>query len=95
MPERALLELFSDAGKLQSLEETVNLVEGVRNLRLDVLEKLLVHTTRVKVVRLARALSEELDLPWAGLARQHSARLGSDSRWIAVTRDKKTLSLRK
>jgi hypothetical protein len=95
VPERALLELFSDTGKLQSLEETMHLADSVRNLRGDVLDKLLSHTTRVKVVRLAKSLAEELELPWRDIARRHSDRLGSSSRWVAVTRDKKTLSLKK
>ncbi len=94
-PERALLELFSDTGKFQSLEETMNLAENVRHLRPDVLETLLTHTTRVKVVRLAKTVAENLDLPWFEVAQKHSERLGSSSRWIAVTRDKKILNLKK
>ena len=95
VPERALLELFSDTGKLQSLEETMNLAESLRNLRPDVLEMLLSHTTRIKVVRQAKALAENLDLPWLDLAHKHSQRLGSERRWIAVTRDKRILTLKK
>ncbi len=95
VPERALLELFSDTGKLQSLEETLNVAESVRHLRPDVLETLLAHTTRVKVVRLAKSLAESLELPWLEIAKQHNERLGSSSRWIAVTRDKKILHLKK
>ena len=95
VPERALLELFSDTGKLQSLEETLNIAESVRHLRPDVLETLLTHTTRVKVVRLAKLLAESLDLPWLEIAKKHNERLGSSSRWIAVTRDKKILHLKK
>lgn len=95
VPERALLELFSDTGKLQSLEETMNLSENVRHLRSDVLETLLAHTTRIKVVPLAKAVAENLDLPWLEIARKHSERLGSSKRWIAVTQDKKILYLKK
>jgi hypothetical protein len=95
VPERALLELFSDTGKLQSLEETLNVSESVRHLRPAVLETLLTHTTRVKVVRLAKSLAESLELPWLEIAKKHSERLGSSSRWVAVTRDKKILHLKK
>ena len=95
VPERALLELFSDTGKLQSLEETLNVAESVRHLRPDVLETLLAHTTRVKVVRLAKLLAESLELPWVEVAKKHNKRLGSSSRWVAVTRDKKILHLKK
>ena len=95
VPERALLELLSDTGKLQSLEETLNVAESIRHLRLDVMDTLLTHTTRVKVVRLAKALAENLELPWLEIAKTHNERLGSSSRWIAVTRDKKILRLKK
>lgn len=95
VPERALLELFSDTGKLQSLEETLNVAESVRHLRPDVLETLLAHTTRVKVVRLVKSLAESLGLPWLEIAKKHNERLGSSSRWVAVTRDKKILHLKK
>lgn len=95
VPERALLELFSDTGKLQSLEETMNVAEGARHLRPDVLETLLTHTTRVKVVRLAKTFAENLELPWLDLARKHSERIGSPSRWVAVTRDKRILHLKR
>ncbi len=95
VPERALLELFSDTGKLQSLEETLNIAGSVRHLRPDVLETLLTHTTRVKVVRLAKSLAESLDLSWLEIAKKHNERLGSSSSWVAVTRDKKILYLKK
>lgn len=95
VPERALLELFSDTGKLQSLEETLNVAQSVRHLRPDVLETLMTHTTRVKVVRLAKSLAESLELPWLEVAKKHNERLGSSSRWVAVTRDKKILHLKK
>lgn len=95
VPERALLELFSDTGKLQSLEETLNVAESIRYLRPDVLETLLTHTTRVKVVRLAKLLAERLELPWFEIAKKHNERLGSSSRWVAMTRDKKILHLKK
>jgi hypothetical protein len=95
VPERAFLELFSDTGKLQSLEETMNLAESVHQLRPEILETLLAHSTRVKVVRLAKIVAEDLELPWLEIAKIHNNRLGSSSRWIAVTRDKKIIRLKK
>lgn len=83
-PERALLELLSDVGKWQTLEETRNLVENVRNLRVPLMDELLAHVTRIKIVRLAHALADELNLPWLNLAQKHSDRLGGGQRWIAV-----------
>jgi hypothetical protein len=78
-----------------TVDEMLNIAESVRHLRPDVLETLLAHTTRVKVVRLAKTLAESLELPWLEVAKKHNERLGSSSRWIAVTRDKKILHLKK
>ena len=79
--ERALLELLSDVGKGQGLEEARHLLESARTLRRPVLEELLAHVQRIKVARLACHMAEELGLPWADLAHQHSARLGGGG-WI-------------
>lgn len=94
-PERAILELLSDAGKFQSLEETRHLVECARNLRLSLFEELLSHLSRIKVARLATDLAESLELPWKDVAKQHSARLGGAARWIAVTRTGERLDLKR
>lgn len=81
-PERALLELFSEVGTFVSYEDVRNLAESARNLRLDVLEHLLAHCTRIKVVRLAHRLAQELRLPWESLARENSERIGGAERWV-------------
>ena len=61
-PERALLELASDIGKRlakgQPLEEAINIASSLRNLRPKVLETLLSHCTRVRVVKLGRDRGE-------------------------------------
>ena len=93
--ERALLELLSDVGKFQTLEETGNLAESARNLREPVMDELLAHVKRIKVARLARRLSEELELPWAALARTHSDRLGGADRWVAVSKTGVRLELKR
>jgi len=40
-------------------------------------------------------MAENFDLTWVDVARKHSERLGSSNRWIAFTRDKKILQLKK
>jgi hypothetical protein len=80
--ERAVLELLSDAGKRQSLEETENLLESTRALRPEVLDELMSHLTRIKVARLADKLSANLQLPWKDVANKHSLRLGGGARWV-------------
>ncbi|MDM0004800.1 type IV toxin-antitoxin system AbiEi family antitoxin domain-containing protein [Variovorax sp. J22G73] len=76
VPERALLQLLRDVGKTKTLQDSRNLVERMHNLHLPVLDKLLAHTTRIKVLRLTRFLSEKLGLPWAQVARTHSESMG-------------------
>lgn len=95
VPERALLELLSDVGKTQSLQEARQLVEGLRTLREKVFDKLLAHTIRIKVVRLAELLGKELDLPWAATAKRHSQRIGGGKRWVAVAKTGERLDLRR
>lgn len=94
-PERALLELLSDVGKGQELEEARHLVESARTLRLPVLDELLSHLKRIKVARLAHALAEELELSWVNLARRHSERLGGGSRWVSTTKSGERLNLKR
>lgn len=94
-PERALLELLSDAGKNQSLEETQHLVESARNLRLPLLEELFSHLTRIKVARLATDLADSLELPWKEVAKRHRDRLGGAARWVATTRTGERLDLKR
>jgi len=93
-PERAVLELLSDVGKTQGLEEARHLVEGTRTLRLDVMDTLLAHLKRIKVARLAHSFADELGLPWAALARRHSERLGGGLRWVSATKTGERLNLK-
>ncbi len=94
-PERAILELLSDVGKKQGMEEARHLIEAARSLRMDVLEELLRHLRRIKVARLAHGLADELDLPWKSLARASSERLGGGKRWVAKTRTGERLNLKR
>jgi hypothetical protein len=95
VPERAMLELLSDVGKLQSLSEARELVESLPGLRDKVLDELLRHTTRIKVVRMAATLASSMKLPWATLASKHSERIGGGARWVAVGRSGERLDLRR
>jgi len=90
-----MLELLSDVGRSQGIEEARHLVEGARSLRMDVLDTLLAHLKRIKVARLAHSFAEDLDLPWAGLARRHSERLGGGKRWASATKTGERLNLKR
>ncbi|WP_414443247.1 type IV toxin-antitoxin system AbiEi family antitoxin domain-containing protein [Burkholderia sp. 22PA0106] len=94
VPERAVLELASDVGKGQSLEEARNLMVGLRNLRRDVLDAFLSHCTRVKVVRLVRDLGLEAGFSWADGLQKHVDRLGPGKRWSNRTPNGERLTLK-
>lgn len=93
-PERAMLELLSDVGKGQTLQEAKQIIEGLNGLRPKVLDSLLAHTTRVKVIRLAHALAMAAGQPWSDVTATHSKRLG-DSGWVAVTKAGERIDLRR
>ena len=94
VPERAVIELLSEVGIHQGIEEARNILEGVRSLRPDMLGDLLAHCRRVKVMRLCVLWAEELGLPWADAARKATGRRLGHSRWSARLNDGTTLTLK-
>jgi len=82
-PERALLEVLSDVGVRQPLQEARELTESSYTLRADVLRELLQHCTSVKTVRLCLQLGRELSLPWASKLDPAQLPTGSDRRWVS------------
>lgn len=63
--ERAVLELLSDVGVRQPLQEARDLLEGTPSLRAKVVQELLERCRQVKTVRLCLTLGRQLGLPWA------------------------------
>lgn len=86
-PERALLELLSEVGVRQSLQEARELVESAYSLRADVLQELLQHCTSVKTVRLCLQLGREGSLPWAVKLDPAKLPTGSDRPWVSRLAD--------
>lgn len=86
-PERALLELLSDVGVRQTLQEARELVEGAYSLRADVLRELLQRCTSVKTVRLCLQLGREASLPWAAKLDPATLPTGSDRPWVSRSAD--------
>lgn len=82
-PERALLELLSDVGVRQPLQEARDLVESTYSLRADVLRELLQRCTSVKTVRLCLRLGREGALPWVSKLDPATLPTGSDRPWVA------------
>lgn len=86
-PERALLELLSDVGVRQPLQEAHELTEGTYNLRAEVLQELLQHCASVKTVRLCLQLGRELSLPWAAKLDPATLPTGSKRPWVSRSPD--------
>lgn len=82
-PERALLELLSEVGVRQTLQEARELVESTYNLRADVLRELLQHCTSIKTVRLCLLLGREGSLPWMSKLDPATLPKGSDRPWVS------------
>jgi hypothetical protein len=82
-PERALLEVLSDVGVRQSLQEARELTQSAHTLRSDVLRELLRSCTSVKTVRLCLQLGKELALSWATKLDPAELPLGSARPWVS------------
>lgn len=86
-PERALLELLSDVGVRQPLQEARELAEGGYTMRAEVLRDLLRQCTSVKTVRLCLKLGNELSLPWAKKLDPATLPTGSKRAWVSKSAD--------
>jgi hypothetical protein len=82
-PERALLELLSDVGVRQPLQEARELVESSYSMRSEVLHYLLGHCRSVKTVRLCLQLGREGALPWAVKLDPDTLPTGSNRPWVS------------
>jgi hypothetical protein len=86
-PERALLEMLSDVGVRQPLQEASELVENTYTLRAEVLRALLQHCTSVKTVRLCLQLGRGGSLPWVTKLDAATLPKGSDRAWVSRSAD--------
>lgn len=92
--ELALLELLSEVGLSQGVEEARNIMESLFTVRDDVLDQLLKCCSRSKVLRLCAQWSDELGLSWAPLARKALDSTPHRGRWSARMRNGGTLVLK-
>jgi hypothetical protein len=89
-----VIEVLSEVGIHHGIEESRNIMEGVRSLRPDVLAMLLKHCQRIKVVRLCVLWAEELNLSWAEAARKAAGNKIGRSRWTSQLKDGTILILK-
>jgi hypothetical protein len=94
VPERALLEMLSEVGVHQPVEEAHGIVESVRQLRSRQLATLLNHCRMTKAIRLCVVWAEKLGLPWAEKAREAVGDRTGSSRWVKRLKDGSTLILK-
>ncbi|MGH8121853.1 MAG: type IV toxin-antitoxin system AbiEi family antitoxin domain-containing protein [Rudaea sp.] len=86
-PERALLELLSEVGVRQSLQEARELMESSYSVRGEVLQELLLHCTSVKTVRLCLQFGRELSLPWIHKLDSAGLPTGGARPWVSRSKD--------
>ena len=86
-PERALLEMLSEVGVRQPLQEARELTESAYNLRADVLRELLQRCTNIKTVRLCLQLGKESSQPWAAKLDAATLPTGSRRPWVSKSAD--------
>jgi transcriptional regulator with AbiEi antitoxin domain of type IV toxin-antitoxin system len=86
-PERAFLEVLSEVGIRQPLQEARELAESAYSLRANVLRELLKRCTSVKTVRLCLQVGRELSLPWAAKLKSDRLPTGSDRAWVSRSGD--------
>lgn len=95
VPERAILEMLSEVGRHQGLEEARNLFDGLRNLRREVLGRLLSCCTSVKTVRLFLTWARETKVVDVDLLQKdYTLPVGSDKRWMTRLKDGTLLTLK-
>lgn len=93
-PERGLLEMLSEVGVQQGIEEARNIMELASSLRLETLGPLLRACRQVKATRLCLLWAKELGLPWAEKAAEMVADRTGTSRWVTQLKNGGTLILK-
>jgi hypothetical protein len=84
-PERAALELLSEVGVRQPLQEAREILESAPHLRSAVLQELLARCRQVKTVRLCLMIGRDLGLPWA--KKLDAASLPKGRRWVGRSKE--------
>ena len=86
-PEHALLEMLSEVGVMQEVQEARNILESARSLRSKVVSQFLRAWREEKAARLCVGWSEELGLPWAEAACESIGDRFGKSRWVKRLKD--------
>jgi len=96
VPERAVLEMLYDVGTREGLEEARNIFDGLRNLRMGTLVKLLTCCTSVKAVRLFLTWARETKaVDVDAMLRRSALPVGSEMRWMSRLKDGTLMTLKR
>lgn len=95
VPERSVLEMLSEAGGAQDLEEAWQLFESLRNLRGPIQGRLLACCQSVKTKRLFLSWARKTGIVDADrLISEYKIDVGSPSRWMSRLKDGTLLTLK-
>ena len=92
-PELALLEMLSEVGLSQELNEARAIMEGMRQIRVKRLLQWIQCCKMVKAVRLCALWSQELELPWADRVIAEIPEAMLRHRWTGKLANGDTLNL--
>lgn len=92
-PERALLEMLSEVGVHQELEEARLIMESMRQIRTKRLLYWIRACNRVKAVRLCAYLARQMGMPWSEKVLDGIPDAKLQHRWVVRLPDGSTLSL--
>lgn len=92
-PEAALLEMLSEVGVTEGVEETRNIMEAMVRVRPSHISRAVASCRMVKAVRLCALWAAELHLEWAESARAAVPAGKRKGRWVATLANGKTLTL--
>lgn len=92
-PELALLEMLSEVGVNQELEEARLIMESMRQIRMKRLGYWVLACERVKAVRLCVYLAQQLNMPWAAKVREVAPAAMLRHRWVMRLPRRSTLTL--
>jgi hypothetical protein len=92
-PEPALLEMLSEVGVTEGVEESKNIMESMIRIRTSRMCRAITSCQMVKAVRLCAVWAAELKLEWAEAAGAAVPADKRKGRWVGTLNDGKTLTL--
>lgn len=93
LPEIALLEMLSEVGVSEGVEESRHIMESMVRIRGSYMCQAIASCRMVKAVRLCALWAHDFRLEWAEAAREAVPNAKRKGRWVGQMKDGSTLSL--